>query len=182
MKISGFLANQILREINFGHFEAPITCRLDHFCSSEFWIFGNLWHFQVGNFQNSKPAKLLKLARVAGIILSTLLVHKTFDNYFVKWSQCSKYKQAFENCNRYMYIHLYSVKIVELNFVWFEEKIIIWICDTVPTSVFQNTMVNSNFNKTFWSNWKYFPGNWKDGTLAFWTFMPIKTIFFLFCY
>ena len=101
-------SNQILREINFGHFEAPITCRLDHFCSSEFWIFGNVWHFQVGNFQNSKPTKLLKLAnidfRVAGIILFTLLVHKKFDNYFVKWSQCSKYKQAFENCNRYMYI------------------------------------------------------------------------------
>ena len=119
-------SNQILREINFGHFKAPNNWLLDHFCSSEFWIFGNVWHFQVGNFQNSKPTKLLKLAnidfRVAGIILFTLLVHKKFDNYFVKWSQCSKYKQAFENCNRYMYIHLYSVKIVELNFVWFEEK------------------------------------------------------------
>ena len=39
-KFQEFSATQILREINFGYFEAPKNCHFDHFDSSEFLIFG----------------------------------------------------------------------------------------------------------------------------------------------
>ena len=63
-KFQDFLTTQIFREINLpGHFEAPKTIKFDHLCSSEFWIFGKLWHFQMWIFsknQNSKLSKWLK--------------------------------------------------------------------------------------------------------------------------
>ena len=43
-------------------FWSPKNCHFDHLSSSEFWIFGNFWHFQVWNFSKnkySKPSKLL---------------------------------------------------------------------------------------------------------------------------
>ena len=54
---------QILREINFGHFEAPKSTILTIWAAInfEFW---DISHFQVWIFvknQNSKPPKLLKL-------------------------------------------------------------------------------------------------------------------------
>ena len=63
-KFQDFYATQILREINFGHFEDPKNCRFDHLSSSELWIFGKFWHFQEWNTisknQTSKPRKLSK--------------------------------------------------------------------------------------------------------------------------
>ena len=50
------------RKINFDQFEPPKTAILTIFGPSEFWNFGNVWHFQVWNFsknQNSKPSTLL---------------------------------------------------------------------------------------------------------------------------
>ena len=63
-KFQDFIANQILREINFGYFEAPETAILTilEALNSEY-VYGNFWHFQMWSFtknDNSKPPKRLE--------------------------------------------------------------------------------------------------------------------------
>ena len=55
-KFRDFLGTLILNEINFGHFEAPITTNLTIWFlnSSEFSIFGNVWHFKCEFFPKNK--------------------------------------------------------------------------------------------------------------------------------
>ena len=67
-----FSANQILLEINFGHFrqfEAPKTRIFDHLSSSEYCIFGNFSLFQMWNFFPKKKKK----NQVSSIKLTELL-------------------------------------------------------------------------------------------------------------
>ena len=53
-KFQDFSASQILREINFGHFEAPKNCRFIHLNSSDLNCWDILTYSRVKLFQKSK--------------------------------------------------------------------------------------------------------------------------------
>ena len=62
-KFKDFSATQILREINFGHFEAQKNYHFDHLAALNFEFLRNFDIFKHVFFsknQDSKPAKLLK--------------------------------------------------------------------------------------------------------------------------
>ena len=63
VEISGFFCHSDLTWTWFWSLWSPKKCHVDYLSSSEFWIFGNFWHFQVwifSKYQNSNPPKWLK--------------------------------------------------------------------------------------------------------------------------
>ena len=64
LKLQDFSATRILREITFGHFEAPKTAialwLFERLCILNFWIFLTFSRVKFPRYQNSKPPKLLK--------------------------------------------------------------------------------------------------------------------------
>ena len=62
VEISGFICHSDLTWNQCWSFWSHKNCHFDHLSSSEVYIFGNFWLFQVWNSKNqsSKPSKLLK--------------------------------------------------------------------------------------------------------------------------
>ena len=61
-KFQNLPATQILREINFGNFEARriVTLTILETLNLDFWDFFDIFKLEVPKNQNSKPQKLLK--------------------------------------------------------------------------------------------------------------------------